>query len=118
VADDGTGLNSQGSFRVEVQRDGESALVALVGELDLATVGAVEDQVRSLQGDDPLGRLTLDLRRLEFIDSTGLRLLLTLDAESRQDGFELAIVRGPREVQHVMEATGLDDRLPLVDSPT
>jgi hypothetical protein len=39
----------------------------------------------------------LDLRELRFIDSTGLRLILEIDAMAREDGFNFALVRGARD---------------------
>lgn len=60
-------------------------------------------------------RLVVDLRRLDFIDSTGLRLLLACDAEARQDGFSFALTPGPARVQRVFELTRTLDVLPFVD---
>jgi anti-anti-sigma factor len=60
--------------------------------------------------------LILDLRRLEFIDSTGLRCILEFDAEARQDGCTLALIPGPKPVQRVFELTDTRARLPFIDS--
>ena len=100
---------------VEVEHDGASTRLALVGELDLGTIGIVEAELAD--ACDRARLVVLDLRRLEFIDSTGLRLLLTLDAASRRDGFDLSIVTGPRGPENVFELTGLGSRLPLVEEP-
>jgi anti-sigma B factor antagonist len=105
-----------GPFRVETQRNGTSALVALIGELDMATVGAVDQALGELRGDH-VRRLVIDLRRLTFVGSTGLRLLLELEAGSQADGYELVIVQGPSVVHRVFELTGLEDRLPFVEDP-
>ena len=112
---DETEVDSQRRFRVDVERDGGSTSLALVGELDLATVERVHARLPEIY--DGTRRLVVDLRRLEFIDSTGLRLLMTLHARARRDGFELAIVPGPPAVQSVFDVTGLRSRLPLVDAP-
>jgi anti-sigma B factor antagonist len=80
--------------------------VQLTGELDLATVGTVHDAIRSLMGSKR--SITLDLRGLTFIDSTGLRLILETDALARQDGFNLAVVKGPAVVQRIFAITGAE----------
>jgi anti-anti-sigma factor len=56
-----------------------------------------------------------DLSDLAFMDSTGLRFLLECHAESRQDGFTMALVPGPPAVQMLFELTGTRDQLPFVD---
>lgn len=56
----------------------------------------------------------LDLRGLDFIDSTGLRMLVETDALARQDGFDLAVVCGEGQVRMVLEVSGLEAVLPIV----
>jgi anti-sigma B factor antagonist len=102
-------------FRCDVKEGRLSALVELSGELDLATVEAVRETLRSLMASKR--SLTLDLRRLTFIDSTGLRLVLEIDAASRQDGFNFALVKGPETVQRLFAISGTLDRLVFVDAP-
>ena len=55
----------------------------------------------------------LDLAELDFIDSTGLRLILELHGEAAQDGFTLALVPGGDAVQRVFDVTGTADVLPV-----
>jgi anti-anti-sigma factor len=59
--------------------------------------------------------IVLDLSALEFMDTTGVRLIIQADARSRADSNRLALLRGPRAVQRVFELTGLLDRLPFAD---
>jgi anti-anti-sigma factor len=61
--------------------------------------------------------ITLNLRGLTFIDSTGLCLILEIDAASRQDGFNFAVVKGPEAVQRVFAITATEDGLVFVDAP-
>lgn len=51
------------------------------------------------------------------MDSTGLRALAQTNARAEQDRFHLSIVRGPRQIERVLEISGLADLLPLVDAP-
>jgi anti-anti-sigma factor len=102
-------------FRCEVKQGRASAVVEIAGELDLATAGELDSALRSLANTKRA--VTLDLRELRFIDSTGLRLILEIDAMARQDGFNFALVRGPETVQRIFAITGTEDRLVFVDAP-
>jgi anti-anti-sigma factor len=102
-------------FRCEVRQGRASAVVVVAGELDLATVGELESALQSLAKTKRA--VTLDLRELRFVDSTGLRLILEIDAMARQDGFNFALVRGPETVQRIFAITGMEDHLVFVDAP-
>ena len=102
-------------FRCDVTSDGDSVTVRPVGELDMDTTPVLDAQIRELC-DGAVRRLVLDLRGLQFIDSTGLHLILRYDAEARQDGFSLELVAGDRAVQRVFEISGVAAQLPFVDA--
>ena len=59
--------------------------------------------------------VTLDLRGLTFMDSSGVRFILAISAMAAQDGFELRVIKGNAAVQRVLELSGVDDRLDLRD---
>ena len=88
--------------------------IALRGELDLSTVSKVEDELESVEAKQP-AVLVLDLSRLSFLDSTGLRCLVTADQRAREAGRRLVLVRGPDAVQRVFAITRLEERLEMVD---
>ena len=88
--------------------------VALVGELDLSTVAKVQEELRRVETASP-ATLVVDLSKLTFLDSTGLRCIVTADERARAEGRRLAIVRGPDAVQRVFAITRLEERLEMVD---
>jgi anti-sigma B factor antagonist len=88
--------------------------VALVGELDLSTVAKVQEELRRVEVNSP-ATLVVDLSKLTFLDSTGLRCIVTADERAREEGRRIVIVRGPDAVQRVFAITRLDDRLEMVD---
>lgn len=100
-------------FYVEVKREHETAELIPAGEVDLATVGLLQRELETLI-EAGFARIAIDLRRVEFLDSTGLHTLLRAHARAEQDGWQLAIIPGPPAVQRVFEITGLIDRLPFV----
>jgi anti-sigma B factor antagonist len=93
-------------FRLASRTDGGRAVVAAHGELDLGTVEAVERAVQDLRRDGATA-VVLDFRALTFIDSSGLRLLLRLDADARAHGWALAIAAGDGPVRRLLELTNL-----------
>jgi anti-anti-sigma factor len=89
--------------------------VRLAGELDLATVPRLDDELKAVEDAGPEVVL-VDLQGLSFMDSSGLRALLAADARAREAGRRLVLVRGDERVQRVLSITRLDERLEIVDS--
>lgn len=110
----GTDVCNVGRLTMRSERDGALHTIRLEGELDLATAEELERELMRVESSDALS-IVLDLSALEFIDSTGVRVLLQADARSRADANRLALLRGPKAVQRVFELTGILDRLPFAD---
>jgi stage II sporulation protein AA (anti-sigma F factor antagonist) len=87
------------------------------GELDLANVGELEVRLRDAEGEGARVIL-LDLRKVTFIDSSGLRLILGAEARARGSGRRLVLVRAPQRVQRIFTLTKLDEKLEFVDHPS
>jgi anti-sigma B factor antagonist len=99
---------------IRVEETGRGVLMAVVGDLDLATVDEAERRLREIEGTHP-AVIVLDLSQLEFLDSTGLRVILSADGRARKDGRRLEIVPGPERVHRVFRIALLDQRLTFVD---
>jgi anti-sigma B factor antagonist len=97
-------------FRVLVSEHATGTVVVPEGELDLGTARDL-DAVLATQS----GPVVVDLRKLSFIDLTGLRVLLEADARSRQDGMNLRFIPGPK-VRRLFEVAQLPDRLRYVEA--
>ena len=100
----------------ESHRSEEMVRLALVGEFDLSNAGQVEDALKEIERERP-ALLVLDLRELTFMDSTGLRVMVSADARARDDARRLAVVQGPESVHRVFRITGLDDHLEIFETP-
>ncbi len=95
------------------ERDG-AVCVVLRGELDLATADEVEDALHRAERDEP-SVVVIDLSGLTFLDSTGLRTIVTADQRARRNDRRLVVVKGPDTVHRVFTITRLDERLEMVD---
>jgi anti-sigma B factor antagonist len=91
-------------FSISVRPDRSRVAVVPEGELDAGGVDALEQEVRELRraGFD---HIVVDLRQLAFIDSAGLRGLLSVRNDALRDGYRLTLLRGPRNVQRLFELT-------------
>lgn len=107
------GFKAGDLFEMAERREGGAAVVALSGELDFGTVGKVQARLAELRDE---GRPTvLDLDRLTFMDSTGIRLVLTACEDAERGGWSFRVTRGSERVQRVLEAAQVIDRLPYDD---
>lgn len=55
--------------------------------------------------------VVLDLHQLEFIDSTGLRIILLARARCRERGQQLTVTRGSPQVERLLNVTGMTAHL-------
>jgi anti-anti-sigma factor len=85
------------------------------GELDLSSALVFEEELRRIEEGSKLPLLVLDLRSLKFMDSTGLRLILSAHARAINSGRKLAIVEGGDAIRRIFRLTGVFDRLNFVE---
>lgn len=100
---------------VTVDRNQGRVTVLLAGELDVH--GAPTAHVALEDAAATAERVVLDLRALEFIDSSGLKLLLVWHRRLAERQVPFAVVRGPAHVQRPFSSAGLDGLLPFMDGP-
>jgi anti-anti-sigma factor len=103
-------------FRCAVHEEGTAAFVELHGELDIETIEAVQETM--VLAATAKRRVTLDLRGLRFIDSSGLNLIIQMAALGRTDGFEFSVIPATDpNVRGVFTATGAERFIAFVDPP-
>jgi len=94
--------------------------IGLDGELDLATAPALEGLLREVERDR-WPTVVLDLRQLSFIDSSGIRALLTANDRIGRRGGRMLVRHPSRAVRRTLAAIGADSILDVadgVDEPT
>lgn len=100
------------AFRLQSARVNGHHTVQLQGEMDLSVIGMVDREMRRVEATDA-AKIILDLDQLDFVDASGLRLLLHLNSRARD---RLRIRRGQSsQVRRVMELTGVDEVLRFSD---
>ena len=110
------GHSVESQFRVEARQEGRAAVIVVSGELDLASGPALEDELARVCATG-IELLVLDLRELEFMDSTGLSILVKANQRAADAGRRFGLVKGSRQVQRLLDLTGVAERLTLVDAP-
>lgn len=101
---------------LEIRRAGDDlgTVIQLAGELDLESAPQLERQLQELVAISP-GRLLIDLSGLEFMDSSGLAVIVRAQRTARDHGHTLALRPGPSQVQRLFELTGLLERFTFED---
>ncbi len=97
-------------------RDGAVTVIAPTGDLGLPGAALLEAELERIETESS-GTIVLDLRGLDFMDSSGLRLVIVADKRLREAGRRLAIVPGAPGVQRVFEITRMVERLDFVADP-
>jgi anti-sigma B factor antagonist len=103
-------------FELTSDEQGERVHVRMRGDLDISTAPRLEEELRRVEAKGA-STIVLNLQDLSFMDSTGLRLLITADARAREHSRRLVLVRGSKMIQRVLRITRLDERLEIVDDP-
>lgn len=107
---------SDDPFSVTTEARGDIAHARLAGELDLASAPRLDEELRRSElGGLPW--LVIDLRELEFMDSTGLRALLTAHSRASESGRRLTLVVGEGAVGRLLDLTGVRDIVECLDAP-
>jgi anti-sigma B factor antagonist len=100
------------SLRVE-HHPGEMYLIELFGELDLAGADLASEHLERAVASD-CKELVVDLTGLDFIDSTGLGVLVRTNRQAGSAS-RLRLLGASGAVARVVALTGLDEVLPFAD---
>jgi anti-anti-sigma factor len=106
----------QTEFRLETSNRNGASVISIFGELDLATSPGLEEELERVAGEDvPL--VIVDLAELEFMDSTGLSVLVRAHQRAEETGQRFGLINSSQQVQRLLTLTGVRDRLVLEEIP-
>ena len=91
---------------LSTDRTGDRAVVTVQGELDAYTAPGLEDHIGGLLGEH-VSELVLDLAQTGFLDSSGLRALLTVHRRLEASDGRLELREPSEPVLRLLEITGL-----------
>lgn len=107
-------LDDHRSGKIEVAsrplQDG--IVVGVSGEVDLATAGAVEQELLRAEVSHDL--VVLDLSKTSFMDSTGIHMIISANRRLQERGGRLLVVHGPPHIRRLLELTGVAEHVELL----
>ena len=103
------------AFDVDVRGIDTGTAIAVSGDMDIASIESLDAALAQALAASPR-RVTLDLRGVGFVDSSGLRFLLRANARSRNEGWAFEIYRPGETAIKALAVTGVFDLLPFVDA--
>jgi anti-sigma B factor antagonist len=100
----------QGLLTIHSEPQDDARFVSLHGALDLANAKALEAEFIRIEATS-VSRIVLDLSELDFIDSTGLTMIVKADRRAKNDGQVLRLLRPSGQVGQALAVSGLDELL-------
>ncbi|OZM70117.1 hypothetical protein CFN78_26970 [Amycolatopsis antarctica] len=92
-----------------------TTVLEVTGEVDLSTADQLAEAIDAAASADEVELVTVDLAGVSFMDSAGLRVLVSGMKQADARGAKL-VVAGPQpQVRKVFELTGLDEVLGLAN---
>lgn len=101
-------MTSRFECDIENGEAGAECVLTVRGDIDLASANDFETSLRTALDGSP-SSITVDLAALTFIDSSGLRVLVSLSKEAQSRGATLGLRNIPRHAQRVLDITGLSE---------
>ena len=103
-----------GDLAILSEQTGDLAVITVSGDLGITTAHTLEQELQRAEATG-VAEILLDLRSLDFIDTTGVRVLIAASRRSRDGGERLRIIRGSAPIQRVFASHGQAELLPFVD---
>lgn len=100
------------TLRIETEEQGDTLVLAVGGEIDLATAPTLRDALADAIAREP-ALVLVDLEAVGFLDSAGLGVILGALRRLRAQGADLEVVCTSRNLLNVFEITGLDRSLTI-----
>jgi anti-anti-sigma factor len=104
------------NFRIATFQGESGTTIQLAGELDGATSAELTECFERLAADPDMRHITVDLAEVSFIDSAGMRAIITIERTTAERELTLTIVPPPDEVTELLRVAGVADHLPLTPS--
>jgi anti-anti-sigma factor len=104
-------------FEIQASRNGTAWSIALVGELDGGAALALAEEFQRAISQGDFEELILDMQKISFIDSAGMRAIIEIERTAREKHVPLVVMPPPAAVTELFHTTGLAERLTLGPVP-
>jgi anti-sigma B factor antagonist len=101
--------------RVSSEQSGDATIVVAEGELDLHTAPTLQAEIDSALAQN-VALIVVDLSKVDFMDSTGLSVIVSTVASMREQGGEVRVVTGADKIRKVFTLTGVDQQVGMFAS--
>ena len=95
---------------IEIKRNAEETIIELAGRLDTTTAPALDKTINEDIAD--VKNLVIDIKRLEYVSSAGLRVFLSAQKKMQKIG-SMKVINVCEEIMEVFEMTGFADILTI-----
>lgn len=109
---------AQERLRVQYCLNSGVAVVRVSGDVDVATCGVLRDGLLRVVGDEYHRGVVVNLAGVNFIDSTGIGVLVGVWHRARASDGSMAVAMPSRQVQGILDTTGLTKVFPIFNSET
>jgi anti-sigma B factor antagonist len=107
-------VNESRHLQVDYRADDGTVVIDLAGELDIASAPELKKAIDRATASG--ARIVIvDLHGLEFMDSTGISLLVRAHKSALKSEHRFAVIKGAPQVDRLLTLTGLDQQLTLLD---
>lgn len=103
-----------GLLQIRRIHDEHGTSLTLSGELDLSCAGKLERHLAEIEAEHP-DRILIDLAGLEFMDSSGLAVMIRANQSAQANGHRLCLRPGSLQIQRLFELTGVAERFTFAD---
>lgn len=99
-------------MHITQSREGTHLMLALEGRLDSTAAPSLKGALKPLYAE--ITKISLDMQKLEYISSAGLRVILFAQKQMDKQNGELIVMHANESVMEVFEITGFTDILTIV----
>ena len=99
-------------MEIAIRKYERNHVIDVSGEIDMYNASRLKDTVQALK-ERHVAIFILNLRKVTYVDSSGIGALLSINASLIQAGLAFRIVNVSRSVMHVLELTKLVGFLPI-----
>ncbi len=102
-------------MQVTSQEINNTLVISLVGELDEHSANYVRDMMDNIMSESSVGQVIVDLARLEFMDSTGIGVMIGRYKKMKARGIPIFVANPNKQIDRIFMMTALYDVMPKID---